>query len=408
MDGRRRKHILPLLLLGVGAVLVALLVGVQPSPSRTEPAPISPLVRVVEAIPETISLRVHAQGTVVPRTESDLVPEVAGRVEWVSPDLVSGGTFESGEPLVRIERADHQAELESARAAVARTRSEASRAAKELRRQRTLAGRSVTSQARIDDAENASRVADALALEAKAKLARAQRDLERTELRAPYTGRVREESVDPGQFVNRGTAIARLYAVDYAEVRLPLPDRELAYLDESVLHVVRGADGLRPRATLRAEFAGGSHEWRGEIVRSEGEIDARSRMVHIVARVEDPYGLAADPTLEAPPPLAVGLFVDAEIEGRSIENAFVLPREVLHVHRGQEGQVWVVDAEDRIRVQDVEVLRTERTDVVITAGLGRGDRVLRTRLRAPIDGMSVRVASPDTAPNREALAERKQ
>ena len=374
MDDRKLKRLLPIAVLVGAALVVAALVLIRPEPQRAEPVEHAPLVRVVEATPQSLPLRVHAQGTVVPRTESDLVPEVAGRVEWVSPALVSGGAFDVGDPLVRVERADYEAALESANASVAQAWSEASRAAKELKRQRSLADRSVASEARIDDAENANRVAQASLRAAKAQLSRAERDLERTELQAPYAGRVRSESVDPGQFVNRGTPIARLYAVDYAEVRLPLPDRELAYLDPGLLTAIRGENGSRPAVRLSAEFAGKRHEWLGEIVRSEGEIDARSRMVHVVARVSDPY-LLDDPVSDASsrrPPLAVGLFVDAEIDGRIAENAIVLPREALHDHRGTQGHVWVVGAEGRLQYREVDVLRAQRDEVVIRGGLRAG------------------------------------
>jgi RND family efflux transporter MFP subunit len=360
-------------------------------------------VRVVRAEPKAVQFVVRTQGTVVPRTESDLVPQVSGEVVWVSPDLVSGGFFEKNEALVRIERADYEVELQSTRAAVARTRSEFDRAQTELERQRRLKEEGVASQARIDDAQNAYRVSEAALREARARLTRARRDLERTELRAPFEGRVRSEDVDPGQFANRGTPMATLYAVDYAEVRLPLPDRELRYLDLA-LGIPHGADGMAspgPEVRLRAEFAGREHVWMGRIVRTEGEIDARSRMVNVVARVEDPYDLH---DASEQPPLAVGLFVEAEILGRTVEGVYPLPRAALRAGGGGEpDSVHVIDAEGRLRIRPVEVLRTERERVVITRGLEAGERVSLSPLRAVVDGMSVRVAGegrPDGTPSK--------
>ena len=264
---------------------------------RVEPAPPNveaPLVRVVRVEPRLVQFTVRAHGTVAPRTESELVPQVAGEVVWVSPALVSGGFFEADEPLVRIDRRDYEADLESARAGAARAESEYRRAAKEHERQRQLADRSVASESRIDDAENAYRAARAARREAQARLERAERDLERTELRAPYAGRVRAERVDVGQFVSRGVAIATLYAVDYAEVRLPIPDRELAYVDLPLAYRSQAASEAgtetaaenSPSVRLHAEFAGRERVWTGRIVRTEGEIDPKSRMVHAVARVE--------------------------------------------------------------------------------------------------------------------------
>ncbi len=384
-----RKAVIALYVLGAGLLATALVWLTRPVVEPEPPEAVAPLVRVVTVAPEPVRFAVHTQGTVVPRTESELVPQVSGEVVWLSPGLVSGGSFEEGEPLLRVERTDYEIELESARAAVARTSSEAARARKELERQRRLAAQSVTSQARIDDAENAARVAQAALREARARVTRAERDLERTELVAPYAGRVREERVDVGQFVSRGVSVATLYAVDWAEVRLPLPDRELAFLD---LPLGRRAAAAEPEAheagptvKLRAEFAGASQVWTGRIVRTEGEIDPRSRMVNAVARVEDPYGRGE---AGAAPPLAVGLFVEAEIEGRSVADAVVLPRAAL-----REGdRVLVVDAEGRLRFRDVEVLRTERERVVIGAGLRAGEQVCVSPLSAAVDGMAVRIA----------------
>ncbi len=374
---------------GMGAVLVAV-TRPEARPQRAEV--VAPLVRTVRVATETVQYRVSANGTVMPRTQSDLVPQVEGEVIWVSPSLASGGFFAAGEPLVRIDARDYEAALESARASVTRTRSELARARTEQNRQRELAQRSVASQAKIDDAENAFRVAEAQLREARAALERAERDVERTELRASYEGRVRSESVDVGQFVNRGTSIAQLYAVDFAEVPLPIPDRELAYLDLQL-----GAPGPEAASgapvVLRAVFAGREQTWRGRVVRTEGEIDPRSRAVNVVVRVEQPY--AEDP------PLAVGLFVSAEILGRQLENAIVLPRAALR--EGQDGdQVLVVDDEDRIRFRTVEVLRAQRGRVVLGSGLAAGERVAVSPLATAVEGMKVRVVADDNEPMAQA------
>ena len=382
-----KRIVLPFAALGVGVVLSTLLVVARPS---VEPKPIERIPPLVEALtlrPERVHLQVTAQGTVVPRRESELVPQVSGEVVWVSPNLAPGGFFEKDEPLLRIDAVDYQAELESGRAALARAKSEAVRARKERDRQRQLAGRSVASQSRIDDSENDHAVAEAMLREARASLGRAERNLARTEMLAPFAGRVRKESVDVGQFVSRGSALASLYAVDYAEVRLPLPDRELRYLK-----VPLGYSADRPGAhrstgvevTLRAEFAGRMHEWKGQIVRSEGEIDPRSRMVTLVARVADPYGrTAAEPHAT---PLAVGLFVQAEIRGLELADAIVVPRSAL-----QDGdRVLVIDSDDRIHFRDVDVLRRERERVIVSEGLAAGERILTTPMPAAVEGMSVR------------------
>jgi RND family efflux transporter MFP subunit len=424
------KVLLPIAILSLGVAVVVLMFVMREEIAPRQPPVITPIVRTVLAEPTTLQLRVKAHGTVVPRRESDLVPQVSGAVVWVSPELVPGGFFESDQPLVRIDQADYEVALEGARASVARAESEYARAKKERARQRRLG--SVASQSNIDDADNGYRVAAASRRSARSTLERAERDLARTELGAPYAGRVRSEQVDVGQFASRGVPLAKLYAVDYAEVRLPLPDRDLAYLDlvlarrnrvtepepaparelESIalldewtgdsdlneeFEVARGsqpeptADDRGPVVVLRAEFAGQHHAWRGHIVRTEGELDPKSRMVQVVARVEDPYGAEEG---DERPPLAVGLFVEAEIEGRIVENVFVLPRAALRRDRTGEGahRVLVVDQELRLRFRDVDLLRTEHGRVIVSDGLQPGERVCISPLRAVTDGMRVRIA----------------
>jgi RND family efflux transporter MFP subunit len=379
-----QKLWVPIAILGGALALAALLFLTVRGPEREAPEKIAPLVetQVVELKPFRFVVRGH--GTVTPRTESELVAQVAGEAVWLAPSMVPGGFFQQDDVLVRIEPGDYETDLESARAGLARTRSELVRARKERDRQRQLADVSVASESRIDDAENAFRIADANLREARARLAQAERDLARTEIRAPYDGRVREKSIDVGQFANRGTAIARIYAVDYAEVRLPVADRELSFLDLPLGYVSEVANGTGPEVRIHAEFAGRRQTFEATIVRTEGEIDPRSRTVNVVARVEDPYGRQRARAT----PLAVGLFVEAEIVGRVVEQVVLLPRGALQ----QQGRVLVVDDEDRLRFRDVDVLRAERENMVIGSGLSAGERVCVTSLPAAVDGMSVRIA----------------
>jgi RND family efflux transporter MFP subunit len=217
----------------------------------------------------------------------------------------------------------------------------------------------------------------------------AERDLARTEVRAPFDGRVRDERVDVGQFVSRGVSVGTLYAVDFAEVRLPVPDEELAFLDLPLVWPGELPAGEGPEVRLVARFGGDEHEWLGRVVRTEGEIDPRSRMVHVVARVEDPYGRRA---AAGRPPLAVGLFVQAHIRGKLARAVALLPRAALR----ESGQVLVVDAAGRLRFRDVDVLRAQRDEVVIRAGLADGERVSLSPLTTVVDGMRVRVAPPQS------------
>jgi RND family efflux transporter MFP subunit len=377
-----RRALAPVLIVVAGFGVAGLLIATGPQVEPHSPEQIAPLVRVHEVAPHRVTLRVSTHGTVAPRTESELVPEVSGRVLWISPALVSGGFFSEGEPLLRIDPLDYEVALEQARASLAQFQSERADARSDHRRQIDLASKNVASEAARDDAANRMRVSEATLRGARAALARAERDLARTEIQAPYDGRVRSKTVDVGQFVNRGAPVATVYAVDYAEVRLPVQDEELAFLD---LPMSRDGvvEGSGTPVTLRARFAGSGHEWRGEVVRTEGEIDPQTRMVNVIARVADPY--------DAETPLWVGLFVEAEIEGMDVDDVVVLPRSAL---RGGD-QVLVVGPDDKLTVRPVELLRVAADQVLIRAGLAAGERVCISPLESATEGMLVRVQPAD-------------
>ncbi len=383
----RAKIILPIIVIALGVLGAVGMIAARPKVETRAPEVQPPLIRVTTATATDLQFRVAAQGSVAPRTESNVVPEVSGRVEWVSPSLAPGGFFEAGDPLLRIERRDAQVALRQARASKARATSEVKLAHANLTRSRDLATQGVVSSAELDLAQNNASVAEAMLMEAEAQIERATTDLDRTEIRAPYVGRVREKMVDVGQFVTRGAAVAKIYAVDFAEVRLPIPDDQLAYVDLPLHYRGESNDSTSPRVVMRARVAGAEYEWEGSIVRTEGEIDARSRMIHAVAQVANPYARSPGTTR---PPFAVGLFVEAEIFGRVAHDVVVLPRSALRA----DNRLLVVDENSRLRFRNVEVIRAERDSVVVSGGIRPGERVAISPLEAAIEGMQVRVAAP--------------
>ncbi len=375
------KKFLPLFVLLAGFLAAAALIvsgpKIEPQPSRN----IAPLVRIVEANPGKHRFVVTTQGTVSPRTESDLVPEVDGRVITMSPALVSGGFFTKGDVLLEIDPLDYEVALEQARANLARAESDLNNENKNHVRQMDLIDRGAISDAEIDNSENRVAIAEAVLREATARLARAERDLSRTRVIAPYNGRVRSERVDLGQFVRRGEAIGTLYAVDYAEVRLPIPNIDLGFLDLPLNVAGNELTNIVP-VKLRTEFAGVQQSWDGRIVRTEGELDPATRMVQVVASVANPYDQASNRV-----PLAVGLFVEAEILGREVDNVSVLPRSALR----EDNRVLLVDNNDQLVFREVRVLRRADDKVYIGSGLSRGDRICISPLQSSTEGMQVRV-----------------
>ena len=218
-------------------------------------------------------------------------------------------------------------------------------------------------------------------------------------IRAPYAGRVRDEDVDVGQFLSRGATIAQIYAMDYAEIRLPLPDEELAFIELPLSYRGEGSADGGPPVTLSSRFAGRTHSWTGRLVRTEGEIDPRTRMIYTVARVRDPYG---PPEGDEKPPLSVGMFVDAEIQGITAESVAVIPRAALR----NDETVLVVDEDNRLRFRRIDVMRRTEQRAIVRAGLYDGELVCLTPLDTVVDGMEVRTTrdgdfAPGEEPDRE-------
>jgi RND family efflux transporter MFP subunit len=384
----RLKIILPVLVLALAFLGALTLMATRETVTPKPPERRLPTMRVTVAKPQSVHLQVRSQGTVMPRTESQLIPEVSGPVIWTSPALVSGGYFDKGDSLVRIDPAQYETALERARANVGRTTGEFEYAEAELRRQEALADEQIVSANSFEEAQRSMSVAGANLREANASLEEAERNLDRTRIRAPFHGRVREETVDVGQFLNRGTVFATLYATDFLEVRLPVADDQLAFFEKPLWQ--RDTSGLElPAVRLFTKFAGAERSWPGRIVRTEGEIDAKSRMVHVIARVENPEaGDGSDST-----PLPVGLFVQAEIDAKTEHGLFVLPRSAMW----DESQVVIVDGEDRLRLRHVEVLRIDRDEVLLSSGLEAGERVCVSPPADLIDGQVVQPYERDAS-----------
>ncbi len=387
------KVIVPFLLVVAGAYGAWRMIESRPEIETQVREQVVPLVRTMNVKKEDIRLSVLSQGTVSPKVVTDLIPEVAGKVTYVSPSLVVGGFFEKGTVLLRIDPHDYELALIRAEAEVAQM-------TLRLEQERAEAAVAAEEWKELGKGEEASPLvlripqvaqAEAALAGAEAALRQANRDLERTEIGAPFVGRVRQENVDIGQYVGRGQAVAQLYSIDVAEVRLPLPDKDLAFVRVPLSY--RGDEETSldgPKVLLRAQFAGREHVWKGKIVRTEGEIDRSTRMIYVVAEVLDPYGRGKDP---GRPPLAVGMFVEAEILGNWLKGAVVLPRAAI---RGTD-QVYIVDAEGRLRFRTVDVFKNERERVVVQGGLEEGEAVCISPMETVVEGMKVRVADEEVS-----------
>lgn len=378
------KIVFPLAFLAVGVMITGWLISLRKTPPKELPKTLPPLVRAVAAHPKETRLSVHTHGTVLPHVDTTLVPQVSGRVVAVAPSFQKGGFFEKDEVLIRIDRTDYELAVAQAEARVAQARVQVSREQAEAelaKREWEKFGKGNPEALTLREPQLAEAKANLASAEAALKLA--QLNLERTEIKSPFAGRIWEKSVDVGQFVSAGTPLARIYATDFAEVRLPLPLDELRFVSIPLGDSVNGGASV----VLRADIGGKKGQWTGAIVRTEGEIDSRTRMIHAVARIDDPYGRKSK---SDQPPLMVGLFVSAEILGSTVR-AVALPRSAL---RGAD-RVLVIDSDDAFRFRTVSVLRRETDRALIDSGLLEGDRVCISTIEIATDGMKVRVQMED-------------
>lgn len=347
-----------------------------------------PEVKVVEAKPAAayveevhlspVSLTVTAQGEVRPRREIGLTPEVSGKIVFVSDKFVDGGTFKKGDLLVRLEDADYRLALTRARARVATALQalEVERAESELARQdfEELNGQRGPSASALTLRKPQLARAEAEYNAAKADLADAELALNRTQLRAPFDGRVRSIAANIGQFVSPGSRIGELFSTDVAEVRLPLSDSDLAKLRLPFAFSAPYGEGPAVRFTSLA--AGQQRVWTGSLVRVAAAIDPGTRQISAIAQVKDPYGTGSHNGF----PMAIGLFVTAEIAGPEIKNATVLPRIAMH----EDGYVYTLNEANEVQRTPITAAASTAAGVVIIGGLEEGDRVVVSRLNVAV------------------------
>ena len=366
-----------ILLIAVGGAVT--LGNMKPPPEKKDAATVDILIEVMELATETVDLTVESQGTVRPRTETILSTEVSGAIVSISPKFIAGGVFEKGEVLMRIDPTNYRVAVDQAEALLKHRQIEFDGAEK------------LRSQGYRAESEYASAAA-ALA-SARADLVRSERNLERTHITLPYEGMVRSKDADLGQFVTIGTRLGVTFATDYAEIRLPLTDRDLAFVNlPSAAAISATGDVDGPKVSLSSEQRGEVTHWEGRIVRSEGVVDEKTRVTYAVAQVKDPYRLHAGDVVGTA--LPIGTFVSATIEGKTVQDVVRIPRSVM---RGN-GQVVVVGSDNLLEIRSVDLLRADGEYAYIQSGVSPGERISITGIENPINGMKVRTESGSDEP----------
>jgi RND family efflux transporter MFP subunit len=367
----KKQIILPIVVLGLGIGALAGISALKKPPEEKPALDATPLVSVEEIQFQPMMFNVSSYGVVNPKYNTNLVSQVMGEITYLSDSFVKGGFVKAGDILAKIDASDYEADLLDAQASIA-----SAKAALVQERANVKVAEKEWAQISNGTPTDLSLRKPQLAQEiaklksAEAGLHRAQRNLERTVIRAPYDSLVSSREVGLGSYVSKGTPVGALLSTDIAEVRLPLADKEIQYLE---------AKGVNATVELIGNFAGSKQEWIGKIVRSEGVVDSKSRMTYLVAEIVDPYGLKADKR-----ELRYGTYVTANISGASAGEVTIVPRHLI-----VNGQVAIMDDEKLLRYIDVTMLRQEGSKVVISDGLENGMKLITSALDYPIEGMKL-------------------
>lgn len=382
-----KRFLVPTGIILAGIVILIFMTLMAPKPHKKTTIAKIPLVEALEISAKNIFFEIESQGSVSPRTETTLVSEVAGQIKKVSDKFVVGGFFKKGEQLLEIDPISYevallqaQARLDGANAKLVEEKARGKQAEKEW----SLSGRTKNNAPllALRKPQLQQALADVKAAEADVKGANIK--LQRTKITAPYDAMIKAKMVDIGQYVTTGTQLVKTFAVDYAEVRLPIKEQDLAYIDIPPMGQI---NQVGSQVELSAFYAGKIRKWSTFINRSEGVVDASSRVNYVVARINDPYGLLSKN--DSANLLPIGTFVKAKIIGIETPNIIAIPRKAV---RGAK-QIYVIGDDKKLNVKNVEILRSDDKFIYIAGGLNTGEQVILTKLATVINGMSLRLKS---------------
>jgi RND family efflux transporter MFP subunit len=384
------KKIMPLAIFG-GLVLVAVIIRMNPPEAPQRPAFGGPMMTVETSVvmPRDYPVMLQSYGTVQPRTRSMLIAQVGGQIVEINENVRDGGFFEEGDVLGRIDPRDYEADVQIAEATLADARQSLAEAVARSEQAREdwerLGNEGEPSDLvlRIPQLEAArARVASAESALTKAKL-----DLERTGIVAPFAGRVIRKSVDLGQVVSPNTQLAEIYATDVIEIRLPLRNRDLGFIElpESYRFVETDEDESID-VVIQSDLIG-RERWQAKLVRTEGTIDQTARQLHVIAQIDDPFG----PDNKGRSPLKIGQYVTAEIEGNTLPDVLVIPNNTIY----QGTYVYTVE-EGVLRRKDIDIAWQNDVEAIVAGGLQPGDELVTTPLGQVTSGIRVTVVGADS------------
>jgi len=377
----------PIAIIVIAIVLLGIMGALAPKPEKKPFTVKAPLVEAQGFSSSDVQFIIESQGSVLPRTETMIVSEVSGQVVSVSDKFKVGGFFEKGEELLSINDIDYQVALLQAKARL--HVAEASLMEEEARVEQAkdewgLTGKSVAQAPALALRKPQLQKAKADLEAAKAEVQAAQIRLDRTKIVAPYDAMLKAKHLDIGQFVGVGGQIATTFAVDYAEIRLPVKFQDIDFLS---LPKINNTDALKGSTVdLHLNVLGQEQTWQAQLARYEGVVDMNSRVHYVVAQINDPYNLFGEGEVNE---LRVGTFVNGDIHGKTVTDVTSIPRAAV---RGANN-VHIVTNKNTLDIRKVNILRGDADYIYTRDQFGRGERLILTKLELPVNGMKLRVAN---------------
>ncbi len=386
MNIRKYLPLYLLLFFGFAAILVVVF---KPSADKNSmpPAPVLS-VETMTVAPTEYQVMISSFGRIEPRTQGHLVAQVSGQIIEVSPNFRDGGFFDQGEVLIKIDPRDYQIQVDIAAAELANAKVN-------YAEQQVLADQAINDRKNLrnkgtstDFALNIPQLAAAKSQigAAEAKLAKAKLDVERTQIRAPYSGRILSKSVDIGEVVSANTSLASIYATDLVEVNLPIKNSELAFINlpESAKS---GASDSRTMAGVKIinRLGEGEQSWPAVLVRAAGAIDEQSQQLNVTARIDHPYA-GRDQERR---PLKIGQYVTAEIEGKTIPDAIVIPNGAIY-----QGSYVYLYKDGSLLHREIDIAWQNSKEALIKSGIAAGDQLVLTPLGRVSSGTPVKKLIP--------------
>tara|TARA_X000001036_G_scaffold415638_1_gene431976 strand:- start:979 stop:2172 length:1194 start_codon:yes stop_codon:yes gene_type:complete len=368
----------PILVILIGLFFAFIISLSSPKPQKGIELPKPTPVFYEVVTKKNITLKILTNGEVKPLNEINLISQVSGQIVEAADEFVDGGIIKADSPLVWIDDRDYKLAVISAESRVAQASKLLEReiAESELAKndwEELGLGEASPLTLRIPQLKEAEAAEKA----ALADLEKAKLNLERTIVKLPFQGIIREKRTGVGQFVGAGSVLATAFSTEEVLIALPLTDTELSYLGLPLAYE-EAKPFTGPKVNFLSSISNKTFEWEGRIVRTAGSIDPPTRLVYVYAEVINPY--------QQSPPLAIGMFVDAIIEGKTIEDGFLVPNSAIN----NNANIYVIDKNDNLEIRDIEVLGTENDYVIIKGEIIEGERVVVSPLNNAKIGMGLK------------------